>query len=95
MKRWLALAALLLLPLVVYWPTIAYEYGFRDDYSLMREVRERPGWLTTLTTAHGRPVYGAALEASLQGVDEVADLARLRMAGALLIGAVGVLLWWL
>ena len=93
MRTWLCVAALLILPLLVYWPTVTHEYGFRDDYAHLREVRERPGWLTTLTTAHGRPVYGAALEASLRTVDRVAELTTLRMIGALLIGVVGVLLW--
>ena len=93
MRTWLTIAALLILPLVVYWPTVAHEYGFRDDYAHLREVRERPGWLTTLTTAHGRPVYGAALEASLKSVDRVEELAALRLTSVLLIGAVGVLLW--
>jgi hypothetical protein len=92
-RTWLAVAALLILPLLVYWPTVTHEYGFRDDYAHLREVRERPGWLTTLTTAHGRPVYGAALEASLRNVDRVEELATLRLTSALLIGVVGVLLW--
>ena len=94
MRTWLTVAALSILPLLVYWPTVTHEYGFRDDYAHLREVRERPGWLTTLTTAHGRPVYGVALEASLQAVDEVAELATLRMMSAILLGVVGVLLWW-
>jgi hypothetical protein len=92
-RTWLTVAALLLLPLVVYWPTVTHEYGFRDDYAHLREVRERPGWLTTLTTAHGRPVYGAVLEASLRDVERVEDLAALRLTSALLIGVVGLLLW--
>jgi hypothetical protein len=95
MRNWLCAAALLTLPLLVYWPTVTHEYGFRDDYAHLREVRERPGWLTTLTTAHGRPVYGAALEASLQTVDRVSELSTLRMTSALLVGVVGVLFWWL
>ncbi len=95
MRAWLCAAALLILPLLVYWPTIEHEYGFRDDYAHLREVRERPGWLTTLTTAHGRPVYGAVLEASLQHVVRVADLSLLRTIAASLIGVVGVLMWWL
>ena len=94
MRTWLCVAALLILPLLVYWPTVTHEYGFRDDYAHLREVRERPGWLMTLTTAHGRPVYGAALVASLQGVDRVEELTTLRLIAALLIGVVGVLLWW-
>jgi hypothetical protein len=91
MRERLIVAALLLLPVVVYWSTIEYEYGFRDDYAHLREVRERPGWLTTLTTANGRPVYGLVLEASLERIDEVAKLAALRLSSALLLGVVGIL----
>jgi hypothetical protein len=94
MRAWLCAAAFLMLSFVTYWPTITHEYGFRDDYANLREVRERPGWLTTLTSAHGRPVYGAALEASLKAVSRVTELTALRMGSALLIGVVGVLLWW-
>ena len=94
MRTWLCAAALLILPLLVYWSTIEHEYGFRDDYAHLREVRERPGWLTTLTTAHGRPVYGAVLEASLHDVVNVADLTVLRTISALLMGVVGLLMWW-
>jgi hypothetical protein len=93
MPKGLVAAALLLLPVLVYWSTIEHEYGFRDDYAHLREVREQPGWLTELTTANGRPIYGVVLEASLAGVDEVADLSALRFLGALLIGAVGILVW--
>jgi len=84
----------LILPLVVYWPTITHEYGFRDDYSLLREVRERPGWLMMLTSSSGRPVYGAVLEASLYTIQQVSELAKLRALGALLVGVAGVLVWW-
>src|SRR5688572_14256725 len=94
MRKWLGLAALLILPVVVYWPTVTHEYGFRDDYSNLREVRERPGWLMELTSSSGRPVYGALLETSLSGIYQVAGLAALRALSALLIGVVGVLLWW-
>jgi hypothetical protein len=93
MRRWLWVAALLIVPLLVYWPTVSHEYGFRDDYANMREVRERPGWLMTLTTSNGRPIYGAVLEASLYQVHAVSDLAALRFVAALLIGVVGILLW--
>lgn len=93
MRKWLCVAALLILPLVVYWPTITHEYGFRDDYSTLREAHERPGWLMQLTTSSGRPVYGALLEASLSEIDQVAELTMLRALSALLAGVVGVLLW--
>ena len=94
MRAWLCIAVLLILPLVTYWPTVSHEYGFRDDYAHLREVRERPGWLITLTTAHGRPVYGAVLDASLRTVSNVPELSALRTLSAVLMGLVGVLLWW-
>jgi hypothetical protein len=94
MRAWLTALALAVLPLAVYWPTISLEYGFRDDYAHLREVRERPGWLMQLTTSNGRPVYGFALETSLRDVYDVPQLARLRIVGTLLMGIVGALLWW-
>ena len=94
MRTWLIAAVLLILPLLVYWPTVTHEYGFRDDYAHLREVRERPGWLTQLTTSNGRPVYGAVLEASLRDVYEVPELEALRLTSTVLIAFVGLLLWW-
>ncbi len=94
MRAWLIAAALLILPLIVYWPTVSHEYGFRDDYAHLREVRERPGWLTQLTSSNGRPVYGVVLEASLRDVEDVQELEALRLASTVLIGFVGLLLWW-
>src|SRR5688500_4678201 len=94
MRAWLRAAALLILPLLVYWPTITHEYGFRDDYAHLREVRERPGWLLELPTANGRPVYGAVLGASLRDGYQVPELEYLRGGAALLLGFVGALLWW-
>ena len=76
MRNWLVVAALLILPMVVYWPTVTHEYGFRDDYSNLREVRERPGWLMTLTSSSGRPVYGVLLEGSLSQIYQVTELAK-------------------
>jgi len=93
-RAWLTALALAVLPLVVYWPTISHEYGFRDDYAHLREVRERPGWLIELTTSSGRPVYGYALDASLRSIHEVPQLKMLRVVGTLLMGVFGVLLWW-
>jgi hypothetical protein len=94
MRTWLVAAVLLILPLIVYWPTVSHEYGFRDDYAHLREVRERPGWLMQLTTSNGRPVYGLVLEASLRDVYQVTELEALRLASTLLIAVVGLLLWW-
>ena len=94
MRAWLIAAVLLILPLIVYWPTVSHEYGFRDDYAHLREVRERPGWLTQLTSSNGRPVYGVVLEASLRDVYEVQGLEALRLASTVLLAFVGLLLWW-
>ncbi len=94
MRAWLTVLALAVLPFVVYWPTTSHEYGFRDDYAHLREVRERPGWLMQLTTSNGRPVYGFALETSLRDIYEVPQLTTLRVVSALLMGVVGALLWW-
>src|SRR5690606_36487825 len=81
------------IPLVVYWPSITLEYGFRDDYAHLREVREVPGWLVKLAASYGRPVYGFALEASLDPLTSVADLFALRLTTTLLLSALGLLLW--
>jgi len=94
MRSWLVVAALLILSIVVYWPTVTHEYGFRDDYSNLREVRERPGWLMMLTSSSGRPVYGALLEGSLSEIYQITELAKLRALSAVLAGVVGVLLSW-
>ncbi|HEY9182755.1 MAG TPA: hypothetical protein VIQ99_06115, partial [Gammaproteobacteria bacterium] len=95
MRAWIVAAVLLVgPPLIVYWPTIFHEYGFRDDYAHLREVRERPGWLMQLTSANGRPVYGLALEASLRDIHQVPELQVLRAMSAVLIGLVAALLWW-
>src|SRR5436190_10242415 len=94
MRTWLVAAALLILSIVVYWPTVTHEYGFRDDYSNIREVRERPGWLMMLTSSSGRPVYGALLEGSLSEIYQISELAKLRALSAVLAGVVGALLWW-
>jgi hypothetical protein len=94
MRKWLVAAALLLIPLIAYWPTISSEFGFRDDYAHLREVRERPGWLMELTTSNGRPVYGLLLEASLRDVYQVPELQVLRLASTVLFALVGLLLWW-
>jgi hypothetical protein len=91
-KAWIA-ALLLALPLLVYWPTVFEEYGFRDDYAHLHEVRERPGWLLQLTTSNGRPIYGAVLEASVRAIEHVADLPALRLLGVVLVALTGVLLW--
>ena len=50
---WLWIALLCITPLAVYWQTVFQDYGFRDDYSLLREAHEEPFKLFRITTANG------------------------------------------
>ncbi|MEO8465611.1 MAG: hypothetical protein ABI640_09745 [Gammaproteobacteria bacterium] len=93
MRALIFAAVLALLPVAVYWQTATHEYGFRDDYAHLRESHEEPSKLVALTSSNGRPVYGAVLVASLQGVDDVRDLVRLRFISVTLLSAVGLVLW--
>ncbi len=89
----LCFAMLLLTPIVAYWPTISHEYGLRDDYSRLREVREEPNKTVDIMASDGRPIGGFLLERSLRWVYDVTDLPWLRLAGVLLLTATGVALW--
>ncbi len=93
MRALIFVIALVLLPLAAYWQTATYEYGFRDDYAHLREVREEPGKLVKFTSSNGRPMYGMLLEQSLQHVRTVPDLAWLRLASVGLLSLVGIALW--
>jgi len=84
---------LLLTPLAVYWQTVFHEYGFRDDYSLLREVHEEPGKVMRLTVSNGRPVYGMALDASLRPIRDVSELPWLRVLAVVLLAGVALVLW--
>lgn len=89
----ICLYVLLLTPLAVYWPTIFHEYGFRDDYSLLRESREEPGKIVKFTASHGRPLYGALLETTYGVTEDVAQLPWLRLASVCLLTVLGLALW--
>jgi hypothetical protein len=90
---WLWLGLLFVTPLAVYWQTVFHEYGFRDDYSLLREAHEEPFKLFRITTSNGRPIYGAALEASMRPLRIVADLPWLRLLAVMLIASSAAVLW--
>ena len=85
--------AFVLTPLAVYWGTVFHEFGFRDDYSLLREAHEEPGKVPRVTTSNGRPVYGAMLVASMRPLRGVGDLPWLRLASVLFLTCAGWLLW--
>jgi len=67
------------LPLAVYWQTVFEDYGFRDDYSHLRESREEPGKIVKFAASQGRPLYGACLETTFNVTDEVGHLPMLRI----------------
>jgi len=89
----ICLYLLLLTPFLVYCQTIFHDYGFRDDYSHMREAREEPGKLVKLTASNGRPLYGALLETSFAEVGEVDNLPWLRLTTVVLLTVLGIAVW--
>ena len=89
----LCVAILVMTPTITYWRTVAHEYGFRDDYSRLREVREEPDKTVQVMASDGRPIGGFLLERSLRWVYDVTDLPWLRLAGVLLLTATGLALW--
>jgi hypothetical protein len=93
-RHWGVAALLLLLPLLVYSNTIFSRYGFRDDYSILREANEEPGKVIMLCSSHARPLYGWLLETSFSQMDDIDDLWAGRAAGALCVGAIAVLLYF-
>ena len=89
----ICLYVLLLTPLLVYWQAIFADYGFRDDYSHLRESREEPGKLVKFTASEGRPLKGALLETSFSLAGEVSNLLWLRLASVLMLTILGYSLW--
>src|SRR5215471_18351403 len=90
---WLWVCLLFVAPLAVYWQTVFHEYGFRDDYSLLREAHDEPFKLFRITTSNGRPVYGAVLEASMRPLHVIGDLPWLRLLTVALLASVAAVLW--
>ncbi len=71
-----------------YGDTIFHRYGFRDDYSIIREAREEPAKLMYVYGSQGRTFYGWLLKISAGRTPAIADLCWLRVAGALGLGLV-------
>lgn len=89
----ICLYVLLLTPLLVYWQTAFHDFGFRDDYSHLRESREEPGKIVKFTASHGRPLYGALLETTFGVTDDVSQLPWLRLATVCLLTLLALALW--
>jgi hypothetical protein len=80
-----------LVPLIVFGPSLLLEFGLRDDYSMLREVREEPGKVLGYYGAQGRVFYGLLNEYFLSYLHGVPHLAIGRLLGALLIGLTGAI----
>jgi hypothetical protein len=90
LSAWLLTLTLFLVPLVTYWPATFHEYGLRDDYSNMREAHEEPNVVLAFCASTARPIYGWLLQASYGQVTTVHGLQWMRLAAALLLGAISL-----
>ncbi len=90
LKPWMLTLALLLVPLVTYWPATFHDYGLRDDYSNLREAHEEPGKVLAFCASHARPLYGWLLQTSFGATTSVQNLEWLRLAASLLLGAISL-----
>ncbi len=88
-RRWALACALFVLPVIVYWPAIVRRFGFRDDYSVLRESHQEPGKVILVCAMQARPIDGVLMEASFRQLRGIDDLSWLRFGTALLIGLVG------
>lgn len=93
-RLWLVLAVLLVLPVLTYWDTIFSHFGLRDDYSVLREVREEPGKVTAFCASHARPIFGWISEQSLRHLSTIEDLEWARLWAALCAGCAGAGTAW-
>jgi hypothetical protein len=93
LRSWLLTLALFLAPLAAYWPATFHEYGLRDDYSNLREAHEEPGTILKFCASHGRPIYGWLLQSTYGQADSVQDLRWMRFGAALLLGAIGLVMF--
>ncbi len=87
MRARLCYLALVLLPLVAYWPTLATEYATPEDF-----VRLQLGADAPLAAQHGI-LHGALVEMSFLPVASVAQLALVRGLALVLVILTGIALW--
>src|ERR1700729_3879649 len=89
-RAWLLTAVLFLVPLLAYWPATFHDYGLRDDYSNLREAHEEVGKVIHFCASHARPVYGWLLQVTYGQTSSVQNLQWMRLAAALLLGAISL-----
>ncbi len=85
-RLWVCFLFLWALPAVVYWPNIWERFGFRDDYSMLRESHTEPGKVRHFSGGQARPVYGWLIEVSMQGIRTIREFGQLRLLSAFWIG---------
>ena len=90
----LLLGLVFILPFVVYAPALTERYGFRDDYSTLRESQDSLRTTFVFCASHGRPLYGLCLGWLSQLVGTVDNLRVLRGVGIALLGAAAAMLAW-
>jgi len=93
LRSWLLTATLFLIPLLTYWPATFHDYGLRDDYSNLREAHEEPGVVVRFCASHARPIYGWLLQNSFGATSSVQNLRWMRVGAALLLGAIGLVMF--
>jgi hypothetical protein len=91
---WLLLMLVGVLPFVVYAPAITERYGFRDDYSTLREAQDSLQTTRVFCASQGRPLYGIFLGYVSRWAGTVDNLVYLRALGIGLTSAVALLLTW-
>ena len=91
---WLLLSVVGLLPFVAYAPALSERYGFRDDYSTLRESQDDLRTTLNFCASQGRPLYGFFLARVCNFAEEVDNLGYLRAIGVGLASAVAILLAW-
>ncbi|HVU36241.1 MAG TPA: hypothetical protein VHE61_22580 [Opitutaceae bacterium] len=89
-RNWLGCLVLLVLPVVVYWPAIFARYGFRDDYSVLRESHEEAGKVVRVCAMQARPLDGLMMAGSFRMVPGIDGLRWLRLGTSLLLGCASV-----
>ena len=92
-RTWVLTAALLLLPLIAYWPATFHDYGLRDDYSNLREAHEEVGKVLQFCASHARPIYGWLLQATYGQTSSVQNLHWMRLFASLLLGAISLVMF--
>jgi hypothetical protein len=84
---------LLWVPVLAYWSATFHSYGFRDDYSNLREAHEEIGKVVAFCASHARPIYGWLLQVTFAQTRTVQSLQWLRLGASLLLGTLSLVMF--